>query len=214
MQTYRAWNPLARLGARVIGVRPVSAQATIARKATQSRTPFRKSEAGHFEKHHASLESGESGLSMLEIIVVMAIASILVAIAAPAWISFHNTQQLNAAQDEVYQALRQAQFEAKRRNLRWQVSFRNVEGQGQYALHPVTLPPTLADWTELPDGVQLDLRRTTLRPQSGVYRLQFNHQGHVNGQLGRVSLMGKARMRTRRSILASTLIGSVRKAND
>lgn len=151
---------------------------------------------------------------MLEVITVMAIAGILLAIAAPAWISFHNTWQLNAAQDEVYQAFRQAQFEAKRRNLRWQISFQNVDGQGQYALHPVTLPPSLATWTDLPDGVHLDLRGTSLRRNNGVYMLQFNHQGHVNGQLGRVKLMGRERMRTRRSVLASTLIGAVRKANN
>ncbi|MGB3495139.1 MAG: type II secretion system protein [Elainellaceae cyanobacterium] len=199
MQRHREWNPLDRFGVR---------------KLAQRLTPLRKVRPHHLKKATIASAPSASGFSMLEMITVMAIAGIVLAIAAPGWISFHNTWQLNAAQDEVYQAFRQAQSEAKRRNLRWQVSFQNVDGQGQYALHPVTVPPMLATWSELPDGVQLDPRRTTLRPQNGVYKLQFNHQGHVNGQLGRVSLMGRERMQTRRSVLASTLIGAVRKANN
>ncbi len=196
MQQSWAWNLLDLFGAQ---------------KIAEHRSSFRKVSSHDFRKVKAS---SVVGFSMLEVITVLAIAGILVAIAAPSWLSFHNTWQLNAAQDEVYQAFRQAQSEAKRRNIRWQVSFRNIEGQGQYALHPVTMPPALAAWSELPKGVQFDPRQTTLRPQNGVYRLQFNHQGHVNGQLGRVSLIGRQRMRTRRSVLASTLIGAVRKINN
>lgn len=166
------------------------------------------------QSHKTKRSTFDSGFSMLEVIVVMAIVGIIAAIAAPSWVSFSTTWKLNAAQDEVYQALRQAQAEAKRRGIGWQVSFQNVDGQAQYASHPVTTAPFLAAWSTLPESVQLDPDRTTVRLDNGVYEVQFNHKGHVNGQLGRVSLMGNESVPTRRSVLASTLIGALRKAKN
>lgn len=156
----------------------------------------------------------DGGFSLLEMLTVFAIVGIIAAIAVPGWASFRNTRRLNTAQDQIYQALRQAQFEAKRRGVRWQISVQNRDEQAQWAIYPVNASPLEAAWTDLPPGIQIDTSRTTVRRSRGIYEVQFNHKGHVNGQLGRITLVGIERSRTRRSVVVSTLIGAMRKANN
>lgn len=53
------------------------------------------------------------GFTLLEILVVLAIAGILSAIAAPSWLSFTNNQRINSSQTKVFQAIKTAQSSAK-----------------------------------------------------------------------------------------------------
>lgn len=154
------------------------------------------------------------GLTLLEILVVIAATGILMGIAAPAWTAFLNTRTLNAAQDQAWQGIRQAQHEAKQSRMVWQVSFREVNGQVQGAVHPVNLLLTEQDWENFNPSVRIDLRETTLRQVSGIYRVQFDPQGRVNSQLGRITFTSVHGGRSKRCVIVSTLLGALRKGEN
>jgi len=154
------------------------------------------------------------GFTILEVLAVVTIIAILIAIAAPGWLRFHNNQRLRSAQNEIYQALRQAQSEAKRHHMDWQVSFQNVDDQGQWAVHSATTPPIDAEWTNLPEGVQIDEEETTLREDDGFYEAEFGPRGHVRGRLSRVTVKVEGESRLRRCVFISTLIGALREAQE
>ncbi|WP_199313782.1 prepilin-type N-terminal cleavage/methylation domain-containing protein [Leptolyngbya sp. FACHB-671] len=56
----------------------------------------------------------DTGFTLIELLIVVVLISILAAIAAPGWVTFLNRQRANAARDEVLQAIRVAQAQAKR----------------------------------------------------------------------------------------------------
>lgn len=147
--------------------------------------------------------------------MVLTIAGILAAIASSTWLSFLNTWRLNAGQDQVYQIMRLAQSKAKTEKRRFQASFRTIENQVQWAIHPTSATIEDQDWQTMPGLFLIDPDETTLyRSPEGTYRLQFNHQGNVNGRLGRLTLMGLNAYTARRCVFASTLIGTLRKAKN
>lgn len=54
-----------------------------------------------------------AGFTLFELLIVIVIASILALIAAPSWIGFTNNRRTEAARDQVFQILRQAQTQAQ-----------------------------------------------------------------------------------------------------
>ncbi|NEP46819.1 MAG: hypothetical protein F6K35_49595, partial [Okeania sp. SIO2H7] len=70
-------------------------------------------------------------------------------------------------------------------------SVATVHNQVQWSIHPTVHSVSDQDWRTMPGGLKIDPDETTLyRSPDDIYRLQFNHQGHVNGRLGRLTLMG------------------------
>lgn len=151
---------------------------------------------------------------MLELLVTIAMIGVLSAIAAPSWSAFVNIQSLNAAHDQVYRSLQEAKSQSVRQKLNWQVSFREQNGISQWAVHPQTANLTLLNWHNLSPRVQIDDAETTLAQSSGIWRVQFNYKGNINGQLGRLTLSSRNGGKAKRCVITSTLIGAIRTAKE
>ncbi|WP_434555521.1 pilus assembly FimT family protein, partial [Prochlorothrix hollandica] len=102
---------------------------------------------------------------MIELLVVILMAGILAAIAAPGWLGFLANQRLQAATDDAIGAIRLAQNTAIRRRTNYQVSFRINGNTAQFSTHPAPSNPTAANlllaaqnasvWQNFPDDVKL-----------------------------------------------------------
>jgi type II secretory pathway pseudopilin PulG len=60
---------------------------------------------------------GDAGFTLLELLVIVILLGALTAIAAPGWLGFINRQRVRTVNDRVFQSLRTAQSEAKRKKI-------------------------------------------------------------------------------------------------
>jgi prepilin-type N-terminal cleavage/methylation domain-containing protein len=155
-----------------------------------------------------SRKSVSKGFTLAELLIVLSMIGILFAISAPAWQSFLNNQRLNAAQNQVLSILKQAQKTSILKRVGHQVSFQQKGNRIEWAIHPITATPSPLAWQQLDEGVKID-NLTTFYSKQGVYRMQFNHQGEANGQLGQMVLSVSSGS-GKRCVTVSSLLGAMR----
>ncbi|MBD2777644.1 pilus assembly FimT family protein [Iningainema tapete] len=188
--------------------------------------------------HHSS-----SGFTLLESLVVIVFIGILSAIALPNWLAFVDIQRLNTAQDEVYQAMRQAQSQAIKQKSTWQISLREQNNVVQWAVHPADAEKFIPDavsandhlWHNLEQNIRIDQQtnnkgkyETTFSKQTSplIWRLMFNYQGcpvyKVGNEctqtslrtLGQITFKSQNGGKDRRCIYMSTVLGAIRTGKD
>ncbi|HIK13603.1 MAG TPA: prepilin-type N-terminal cleavage/methylation domain-containing protein [Oscillatoriaceae cyanobacterium M33_DOE_052] len=166
----------------------------------------------------------ENGFTLLEVLVVVLLVGILATSAAISWDKFVTLQELRKAENLFYNALQEAKANAVRDSVNWQVSFREKDDISQWAVHPTDRYPVAADWQNLNTRVRIidtdinpkDLNYTTFyyNKKTGEYRMQFNHHGNANGQLGKITVGVRRGGGAVRCVIVSTLIGATRTAQD
>ena len=154
------------------------------------------------------------GFTLIEMSIVLVVIGILVAFAAPIYQGFIEIQRLNAAQNQVYLAMREAQSKATQAKLTWQVSFREAGGVVQWAVHASTIQPTATHWHNLDSHVRLD-SESTLEFAGGVRQIQFDYRGNVRQPpLGRITLSSQQGGKAKRCVYVSTILGAMRTAKE
>ena len=157
-----------------------------------------------------------SGFTFIEMMTALLMIGILSAIAAPSWFALIKTQHLNIAQDQVYQAKREAQSQAKKEKVKYQASFRTQNNILQWAVHEEKesdLNNPMIKWNDLDDSVQLD-PNSTLQLSNGVRRVRFDDIGGVIPPLGKITLSSKSGGTAKRCVIVSTILGAMRTAKD
>ena len=156
----------------------------------------------------------QKGFTLLEILVVVSLVGIVAAIAAPSWMSFAERNQLATARDQLYTGIREAQSKAQRRGTSWRFSVRERNDKVEWAVHPNSVSPSLAEWEVLSsDSIQID-SETTFASSGDIFYVRFDSRGNVLYRLGRVTLSGKRFPMNKRCVIVSTLIGAMRKAQE
>lgn len=162
--------------------------------------------------HQKKLE----GFTLLEAISVVVLMGILAAIAAPSWQAHLNTQRLNAARSAAISALNDAKTRATQQHVDYEVGFRQQGQQAQWAVYPVGSDPLKQNWQNLNEGVKLlDPPDSTMTRRDGnIYRVQFNNRGEANGQLGKITFGSTSGGGTKRCVIVSNLLGTIREGEN
>jgi len=185
--------------------------------------------------------NNNKGFSLVEVLVVVAFSSIVLAIGVPNMTSFLYRQKLNSAGREIYQGIRAVQGEAMRRKETWQISFRNNNGRLEWAKHHLSTPLNRVGWTKIEDNIELDeansinwsVNRTTYTPLGSstsvqVTFLRFNQNGNfvdtgnnlqrTNVSPARITIKPSRNVDTanfaKRCVIIQTVIGAMRQEKD
>ena len=108
----------------------------------------------------SKLSANNSGFTLIEVLVVIAMVGILSAIAAPSWLGFVARQKLNKANDTVFAALQEAQREAKNKKVSYSVSFKidSTDKATKIAVHRDSIAASSVDdkwWKSIGEGLEI-----------------------------------------------------------
>lgn len=158
------------------------------------------------------VQTQSAGFTLIEGLIAVAIIGLMMAIAAPSFFGFLQQRKINMARDMTYLALRVTQSDAMQQRHDRRFSLRERNGRIEWANHAdATLATQVTVWQPLVEGVVLANIDNTLPASGGIYYVKFDMYGNIEGQLGTVTLAMSGPNITHRCVVASTMLGAMRK---
>ncbi|HEY9864122.1 MAG TPA: prepilin-type N-terminal cleavage/methylation domain-containing protein [Candidatus Obscuribacterales bacterium] len=97
-------------------------------------TFFRSAKSPHVNK-------GETGFTLIELLIVILMIGVLSAIAAPGWQAFTTGQRIKSVNNQISQAIKTAQAEAKRNKSEYVLEFDPAQDPPKYSIYKDVEPP-------------------------------------------------------------------------